>query len=132
MKKIAIIAIVAVLAVITMNVFGVTTITYNVPDIFGIPLFKALKAQSYTNMNISFQGMHQEGVEDYVANITIILPAYDANLPNDVFVKRRMARIASGLKVAHELKLADEARKLYLDAAPIIDVNDVDPNDMGL
>ena len=48
-----------------------------------------------------------------------------------LFVKRRIALFATAMKVAHEQKLKDDTLRDYYKNAPVIDVNEPDPNDLG-
>ena len=114
--------------------FGITTITYSVPDAYAIRHFKAQKAQSGANVVITISRSTRGGGEprlEYFADISFELPAYDPNIPNDVFVKRRNAMFADAQTLAHEKKLEQDAKKAYLAGAPSITVKVPDPNEMN-
>ena len=123
---------IAVLIIVFCSVdYEVTTITYNVPNDYGVELLTALIAQSDCHVSIEFRGSSSNHEDDYDARIDFRTPAHDPNVAPAVFVKRRIALFASALKVAHERKLAEDERREYYQNAPVIDVNDPDPNDMG-
>ncbi len=117
-----------------VSLYAVTTITYNIPDDEGVKFLAAYIAQSNAHVNISIRGSQNAAdpnVPDYSATIDFRTPVYDANVPNAAFVKRRTALFASALNQDHKAKLAQETKKAYLDLAPVVDVNEPDPNDMG-
>lgn len=114
--------------------FGVTTITYNIPDVYGADLLAALIAQSDAHVRIEITGSQGAGnpdVEDYRAILDFRTPVYDPNVANAMFVKRRIALFADALRIAHQRKLKNDIRETYLEAAPGVDVNEPDPNEMN-
>ena len=114
--------------------YGVTVITYNVPDSFGAKLLAACIAQSDAHVTITIrgsQGASDPNQEDYSAKIDFRTPPHDPNVPNAIFVKRRIALFASAIQAAHQRKLKNDTRNDYIEAAPIVDVNEPDPNEMN-
>jgi hypothetical protein len=111
-----------------------TVITYNIPDVYGLKLLEALEAQSDSNVVIRITKVDKSGGEPrvtYFADISFDLPERDPALSNGDFVKRRMARFADALRLAHEKKLLQDIRKTYLAGTPSVNVNDPDPNEMN-
>jgi hypothetical protein len=130
MKKLAMLITLA----IATTAWAVTVITYNVPDVYGLKLLDALLAQSDADVRIQIRG-HEGAPEpannQYRADVAFYVPPRDPNLTNAEFVKRRIARFADALQLAHKRKLDKEIRDVYLAAAPVIDANAPDPNEMN-
>ena len=119
---------------IAATAYSVTVITYNVPDSFGAKLLAACIVQSDAHVTITIrgsQGASDPNQEDYSAQIDFRTPPYDPNIPNAAFVKRRVALFASALQKAHTRKLQEDIQRGYYENAPIIDVNEPDPNEMN-
>ena len=130
MKKLIAIVILCIAGI----ALGVTTITYNIPDVFGAKLLTALKAQADAHIRIGIRGSQNSidpNEEDYSTFIDFRTPPHDPNVTNVVFVKKTIALYASALEKAHEKWLKIEARKLYDAGSPSIDVNEPDPNEMN-
>jgi hypothetical protein len=127
MKKLIAVLIIASCTV----VYAVTTITYNIPDNYGKELLAALIAQSDARVSIEIRSHTPNPEDDYDCRIDFRTPAYDPNVAPAVFVKRRMALFADALTVAHKKKLKEDIRNEYYQNAPLVDVNEPDPNNMG-
>ena len=131
MKKLAIAITVVLMAGLA---FGVTTITYNIPDAYGLKLLNALIAQSGARIRIEVWGLNEEsepGSNTYHTVFDFDTPTHDPNVPNAEFVKKRVAFIADAFKVSHERKVKNDAHKTYMDSAPSVDVNEPDSGNMN-
>jgi hypothetical protein len=127
MKKLIAVIIIGTCSV----VYAVTTITYNIPDDYGKELLAALIAQSDAHVSIEIRSHAPNPEDEYDCRIDFRTPAYDPNVAPDVFVKRRIALFADALKVAHKKKLKEDIRDEYYKNAPLVDVNEPDPNNMN-
>lgn len=127
MKKFIAVIIIALCSV----ALAVTTITYNIPDAYGLKLLTALIAQSDAHVSIEIRVHAPEPEDEYNARIDFRTPPHDPNVANAVFVKRRIALFAAALRVAHENKIRDDAMREYYQNAPVIDVNNPDPNSLN-
>jgi hypothetical protein len=129
MKKIII-----VILLFSSVAVAVTTITYNIPDNYGVKLLDAYIAQSDARVRIEIRGNKgtgSEGTEYYHAILDFRTPVYDPNVPHAAFVKRRTALFVDALRVAHERKLKVDSYEEYIAGAPSVDVNEPDPNEMN-
>jgi len=130
MKKIAILLVVACMAGIAL---GVTTITYNVPDVFGVKLLAALMAQADAHVSIEIRGDRDssEPGDEYSTRVHFRTPAKPAGMTNAVFVKKTIGLYASALEKAHQKWLYREIRIAYDANAPVEDIGVPDPNELN-